>query len=574
MVFDIAKENELWAFNIIDMLCRLGVSHFFIAPGSRSSALSLAAASHPQCTSTMHFDERGLAFAAVGYGKAKNAPAGVIVTSGTAVGNLLPAIMEAHADNVPLILITADRPPELRDCGANQTTEQLSLFSEYVRWQVDVCCPDPSLPKTFLPSLLSHAVFKARQAPSGPVHLNCMFREPLHSLGSHVLKSFSQQDICRYVPSHTVCSAQQMEEIALQLKTYGRGIIMVSGIKTKEEVIAIEALAQKLMWPLFCDISCRLAHLATSPLYIPYYEDILGHIDQVECVLHFGGKMVSKKVSQWLYAKRPHILLVADHPARQDDQGIVSQRIFCSIKWFAKELLEKVSACNGEFLLTAKHLAKAAQQQIHDISCSDMSLGGPSLFIQLSKALSQGVDLFIGNSMPVRDADHFFHPESFDGQIILCRGVSGIDGNISLSYGAHIGAKRPLIAIMGDLTFMHDMNALTLLQRAPILLIVINNKGGGIFSNLPVAEKKEHFETHMALTHSFSFENLARFAGLKYHRAKNIEDIMCSLRDHVLLQRGGIVEIQTEREEETTMQQAMQKKIQEALCSQSLSMAT
>jgi len=179
MAIDAPNVQYLWAKLIVEELLRSGAGHFFLAPGSRSTPLALAVARNRRARYHVHFDERGTAFAALGYGRATGKPAVWITTSGTAVANGLPAVVEAATDGVPLILLTADRPPELRETGANQTIDQAKIFGDYVRWQLDLPVPDPAIDPAFVLTTVDQAVYRSLRAPAGPVHLNCMFREPL-----------------------------------------------------------------------------------------------------------------------------------------------------------------------------------------------------------------------------------------------------------------------------------------------------------------------------------------------------------------------------------------------------------
>ena len=173
-----ASLNYGWASCIIEELCRNGITHFCLSPGSRCTPLTAAVAYHKTSNATVHFDERGTGFFAIGLARAINMPTVLVSTSGTAVANYFPAIVEAAMDCVPLILLTADRPPELRQTDANQTIDQVKIFANYVRWQFDVPCPTPEIPPEMILTTIDQAVHHANRLPSGPVHLNCMFREP------------------------------------------------------------------------------------------------------------------------------------------------------------------------------------------------------------------------------------------------------------------------------------------------------------------------------------------------------------------------------------------------------------
>jgi 2-succinyl-5-enolpyruvyl-6-hydroxy-3-cyclohexene-1-carboxylate synthase len=562
----IAKENELWAWQIIELLQNLGINHFFIAPGSRSSPLTLAAASHPLCTTTVHFDERSLSFAALGFSKASQNPSAIIVTSGTAVGNLMPAIMEAHHDHIPMLVMTADRPPELRDCGASQTTHQVDIFSKFVRWHCDIACPTSELKDTYLSSLLSYAAFKTKTAPRGPVHLNFMFREPLHTKGVELCSAILKQAPCQYLPSLAICSEQAVEELAQELGAYSFGIITVGSIKTHEEAESIATLSHKLSWPIFCDISSRFGSLAKAENSIKYFDMLTEHIEDVDCVLHLGKQMLSKNLSTFLRDKRPQMIVVADHPDRQDPLAIATKRVLSDITWFANTLEKKAQRAKSSLLSYLKHLDGVAGQKIENEMTNQSMVSAPSLFHTLSHSPLENFDLFIGNSMPIRDADLFFHPPSFNGKIFVNRGLAGIDGNISTAYGIHRARSRPMAVIIGDLTCMHDMNALTLLSNAPIAIFVINNSGGGIFSFLGASEKIEHFETHMALSHQFTFEKLAAFSSIRYEKASSLDEITTLLKDLDKSSKALFIEINTDRKDELLQQKQIKQRIKHTLC--------
>ena len=233
--------NEIW---IIDQLVQQGVKHFCVAPGSRSTPLVSAAAEHPRAQLHVHYDERGLGFFALGIGKATHTPAAIIATSGTAVGNLLPCVMEAHHSCTPLILLTADRPDELRDCSANQTTDQVNIFQSFVRWHTDLAIDLNE--KTFR-SMMAQGFFYALQNPPGPVHINCPFRDPL------------------YCPDHKIVQGKPMQ---LQFPRHRvdpyktektKGLILIGRLPNPNDVLAVLEMAERLRWPVCADIlsHCR-----------------------------------------------------------------------------------------------------------------------------------------------------------------------------------------------------------------------------------------------------------------------------------------------------------------------------
>ncbi|MBI2810842.1 MAG: 2-succinyl-5-enolpyruvyl-6-hydroxy-3-cyclohexene-1-carboxylic-acid synthase [Candidatus Melainabacteria bacterium] len=267
---DTGSQNEAWARQLIDALIKQGLDYFFIAPGSRSTPLALAVANHPQARHFVHFDERGLCFCAVGYAKATKKPAVVIATSGTAVGNLLPAVMEAFNDHIPLLLLTADRPPELRECGANQTIDQVKLFANCVRWQVELPCADERISERYLASTIGHAAAMACFPPAGPVHINCMFREPLFSSPpelAHAKKVHFEQPVL-YPSEEAIANWQNV------LSETKRGVIIV-GSSSHDLSHAVFPLAERLNWPILADIASSLRTDVSHPHLITHFDPIL-----------------------------------------------------------------------------------------------------------------------------------------------------------------------------------------------------------------------------------------------------------------------------------------------------------
>jgi 2-succinyl-5-enolpyruvyl-6-hydroxy-3-cyclohexene-1-carboxylate synthase len=529
--------NETWAKKIVSHLITLGVETFYIAPGSRSTPLVLAVAK--LVGGAVHFDERGLAFCALGYGLGAKKPAALITTSGSAVGNLLPAVMEAFHHRVPLILLTADRPPELRDCGANQTGDQVKLFGGYVRWHVDLPCPDPHLPERYLATTLSQAVFRAQE---GPVHINCMFREPL--LGGAENAPPPVQPTF-YEPADVVLSPESVEKWRKRLASVEKGVI-VAGSYRGRPAHSVLALAEALRWPVLPDILSNVRSLGAHPCVAAHYDLILqnGALEHADAVLHLGDRVVSKPLMRWLEASSPSLYcLVANHPFRHDPQHLVTHRFFLDPFAFCEALLP---VC-GRGTLQAPSVRGAvstffAAQEAHT---------EPGLFHFLQERLDAEWALFLSNSMPIRDADGFFFPEHPSALVYANRGLSGIDGVIATAAGLAEGARRPVCAVVGDQAALHDLNSLALLHKSryPVLLLIINNGGGGIFSFLPQAHLQEHFETYWAGAHAFSFEQGARLFDLPYYNPENRRAWETLFLQAAAHGRSCLIEIRTNRQE-------------------------
>ncbi len=548
---DTGAQNETWAYKIVDAFIALGIDYFCCAPGSRSTSLELAIASHPKATHIVHFDERGLCFHAVGFGKATKRPAVVIATSGTAIGNLMPGVMEACNERVPLILLSADRPPELRDCGANQTCDQVKLFSNFVRWQVDLPCPDHRISDRYLASTISHALNMATYPPAGPVHMNCMFREPFFS------------NTIEHLPmSHRVCfehaimspSRGAINYWAEILSSKRKGVI-IAGSCSIDISEAVFALAEKLKWPIFADILSSLRTTEGPPSLITHFDPILKLKNEmaIDAVIQFGDRFVSKTLFQWLEKQTFEFFLhLSDHPMRQDPHHLITHRVHTCPKVFTRELLSSFTVEQEDHWQTEWHCwDESCQQALKEFFSVQIALSEPGIVWEIASFLSKDCCLFVGTSMPVRDANQFFFPHSSCGEIFGNRGVSGIDGIIATACGIAKGTGKPLLALVGDLTFLHDLTSLALLTKMeePVILCVVNNGGGGIFSFLPVSKRKEAFEEFIVATHQITFASAASLFNLPYFHPETPAEFGDLLSRQKKQPHSCIIELTTDRAE-------------------------
>ena len=276
--------NYLWANLMIEELIRNGVNTFCISPGSRSSPLVLAVANNPKAKSLIHFDERGSAFRALGIASAMRKPCVVITTSGTAAANVFPAVIEASKKKVPLIILTADRPPELRFTGAHQTIDQNKMYGEYVRWFFDLPCPTEAIALEFILTTIDQAISRAKGNPGGPVHINCMYREPLIGAGLKSTPTYLKT-ICnwekdtspytQYVPSNAHLDQNAIKELIDKIENIKSGIIVVGKLSSLKEQKSVLKLTEKLNWPVFADISSGLRLGNAHKNIIHYFDQIL-----------------------------------------------------------------------------------------------------------------------------------------------------------------------------------------------------------------------------------------------------------------------------------------------------------
>jgi len=591
-------DNLSWTTCLIDQLIHQGITYFCLSPGSRSTPLALAIANHPKAEVMIHFDERGMAFHALGYAKAAGKPAVIVTTSGTATANLFPAIMEAKFSHTPLILLTADRPPELRDVGANQTVDQIKLFEGHVLWNFDLPCPEQPLPSRFLATTIAHAVHCSKQ---GPVHLNCPFREPLYRnnlknrefgkeapqnfdaeratiaegqgasehqnseakptkpkpdssgcfgifTSSEMDAEFSPVEPTIYEQIENTLSSSTVEKWAKLLSSYERGIVILGNQPSPLSFAPLMELLDRLKWPVFSDILSSFRSQGEVPFHMPTCD--IDATETPDIVLHLGDRIVTSPPLASVYC------LVADHPDRHDPKHQVTHRITCNPLHFCALVAPKVRSRPPTDWYTAwiekKERLSHAVAQFFEKKSSFAEL---SIVHALSKIFPETWALFLANSLPIRAANRVFFPPHRTGPVFANRGVSGIDGNIATAIGIAQGTQRPTLAILGDLSTLHDLNSLAQLKKAsyPVTLLIFNNGGGGIFSFLPIKEKNPHFEQFWTTPHSWTFGHAAKLFDLPYIAPSSLEELTSSL-----FKSSCLIEVTTSREENVLIHKEFQ----------------
>ncbi len=519
------SEYNLRARVLIEELLRLGVDYFCLAPGSRVTPFTHAIAYNKACEDFIHFDERGLAFHALGYGKALGRPAPLFITSGSSLANIFPAIIEAYQSQTPMMIFSADRPYEERECRSNQTIDQVKFFHRYVRLHHDLPLFDKGTSFDFLASTIDHAYF---QSLKGPVHLNCQFREPFLTKDSLCDLNNYQNWKEKRLP-HTVFFPKKKSLVKTpSIDPSKRGVIICGRGVTPSEFKSILKLAKEIRWPILPDIISHGRFGFKSPV-IPYFDLILKndpHLE-IESVLHFKDAFTSKALLKDLKKRDLHSYQVVtdleiniDPNLKPSEYYDTDIETFCSQLELAKDPIE-------ESLLESWALKN---NRIH---------GYLDSFFQLNSSMSEPFtmrhafevskphDLFyIGASMPIRDALAFgfaAHPL----QVYSNRGASGIDGNLSSAFGLSQALDQPITLIIGDLTLLHDLNSLAQvndLKHAP-KIIVLNNSGGGIFSFLPIAKDPKILKRYFQTEHSFNFEYAAKQFNLDYLNPRNFSDL-------------------------------------------------
>ncbi|MEB8285424.1 2-succinyl-5-enolpyruvyl-6-hydroxy-3-cyclohexene-1-carboxylic-acid synthase [Aeromonas veronii] len=536
-----ATFNHVWSSLLLEELFRLGVRDIALAPGSRSAPLTMAAAAHQGFRRHLHFDERGLGFMALGLAKGSNRPVAVIMTSGTAVANLWPAVAEAQLTGVPLIILSADRPPELIDNGANQAIDQQGIFGRYPVYQQNLPSPTPTIPAAFVLSSVDQALAKQALTP-GVVHFNCMYPEPLYP-GEHY------QDFADYLAplgnwlgSHKPWSPWQQSEATCPPQPewrewqHKRGVIVAGRITDPAQAQAVAALAEQLGWPLLADLQSQIRFDSRNLIHMDLAlndPEFVAELGRAEVLLQFGARLISKRLSQFIkHHPWQDYWLVDPQPARLDPDYRLRNRLLCSASAFAAAHPVTTQAPWH----TLAELQHNASQQIA-AACERFSELG---ICHRLNSLIEG-QLFVGNSMPARLMDMLGDTGKGPSRVMTNRGASGIDGLIATAYGFAQSSDQPTTLLLGDLSALHDLNSLALLGKAsrPLVVILLNNDGGSIFRMLPVPTEGALLESYYRLPHGLGFAHAAAMFGLSYRAPTSLaefeHDYRAALKDGVTL---------------------------------------
>ncbi|MFH1760281.1 MAG: 2-succinyl-5-enolpyruvyl-6-hydroxy-3-cyclohexene-1-carboxylic-acid synthase [bacterium] len=556
--------NICWSSLLIEELVRNGINYFCLSPGSRSAPLAISAARNKKARTIICYDERGASYHAVGYARAQNRPAVLICTSGTAACNYYPAIAEASADQVPLIVLTADRPPELRDTGANQTIDQVNLFGKYTRWFADMPCPDEKIPPEYVLAAVDRAVFLSQRTPAGPVHLNCMFREPLVPAGksqsTSYLNSIKQwQNSSSPYTAHglpcIIAPARDVLGIANILNRAKKGLIVAGQLATAAEQLAVRKFAIKLNWPVLADIQSGLRLGSDHLPVLQMYDSLLASKRFVQkavpdTIIHFGGRVTSKAYLKLIKAQsRLDYIMVSNNPSRVDPEHKLTFKVETHIPAFCKMLSANLKpSINKKWRDYFTGIASDHKKAVIKYLSQKSDISEPAVAAIVSQEITKETCLFLGSSMPIRDMDRFGTAAGHSVRVAGNRGVSGIDGTIASTSGYAAGTGKPVTLIIGDMAFLHDMNSLTLVNliKQPLIIVVINNHGGGIFSFLPVAECNDVFEPFFMVPHNYTFKDIAAAFGIQYFNPET-QDLFRHIYKQSIKQKiSAIIEVNTD----------------------------
>jgi 2-succinyl-5-enolpyruvyl-6-hydroxy-3-cyclohexene-1-carboxylate synthase len=574
---DRTNRNTALASALVEELARCGVRNAVIAPGSRSTPVALALWRHPEIEAIVHPDERSCGFLALGAAQASGRAAVVACTSGSAAANLHPAVVEADEAAVPLIVLTSDRPPELRGIGAGQTIDQLKLYGSAVRWFCDVGTHDANdAGLIHMRSVGCRAFAAARGEPrSGPVHLNLAWRDPLGpepregdvtAAAAPALEGRGPSPLTAVEPpAPRAPDERQLDELAAILATAPRGLI-VCGRQSRADPEAISALAANAGYPILAEPISQLRLGAHDRELVVWPYDAIARSRpaslEPELVIRFGDMPTSKPLRQWLASLDGLREIVVDPLHGWNDPNRSASVLLRAAPAPTADALSARLGRRDNAVWTQgwKRAATAAAEAI-EATLAQLDLPSePGVHAALARLYADGDLVYTASSMPIRDQEAFV-PSGPARVLFLCnRGANGIDGLVSSGIGAATATGQPTWIVLGDLCLYHDMNGLSALRdaTAPVRIVAIENRGGGIFEFLPQAEliEREEFEALFAAPSGVSIQRIAALHGIEHVLIDDL-DQLGDLARHTRV----IAEVQVDRRENV----AVHRRIAEAV---------
>lgn len=563
---DKTNRNTALSSALVEELRLSGLRHVCIAPGSRSAPLALAFWNDPEVTVFSHVDERSAGYFAIGLAQQSGLPAAVLTTSGTAAANLYPAVIEASEARVPLVVITADRPPELRDTGAGQTIDQLKLYGGFVRWFFELGvqqADDTGL--THFRSVTDRAFATALGPQAGPVHLNVPLQEPLHPepVSGDVTANTAQAlqgGKTRPLTSVTTVAAKPsdeiVEELASAISGHSHGVIVAGRMPDPSLRESVSALSAATGYPILAEPTSQLrsgSHDLRG--VIAHYDLILRNPPEVlspDLIIRVGDMPTSKALRLWLKRELPTQIVLDPSLSWHEPTKVADRILRLDPKATFEALAGTVSRGENDWIdrwIEADNVAKTTAEEFFQ-NLGD-ELFEPKVHSALAEHIPDGSTVYVASSMPVRDLEAFFPSLDRDLLFLCNRGANGIDGLVSSGLGAAAAAKGRTYILTGDLSLYHDMNGLLAAQRYDLdaTIIVFNNGGGGIFSYLPIADYRNGWEELFGTPTRLDFTKIAALYGLNFSRVESYGDL------EQAIERPGLVEVPLERERSVELHQ-------------------
>jgi 2-succinyl-5-enolpyruvyl-6-hydroxy-3-cyclohexene-1-carboxylate synthase len=546
-----ATDSYLVIRALLDEFVRCGMEHACTSPGSRDTPIVLSMARERRLRAWSHIDERASGFFALGAAKATGKPVAVTCTSGTAAANLLPAVIEAREAAVPLIVLTADRPPELRDVGAGQTIDQIKLYGDATEWFFELGVPEATAERMrWVRSLACRAYWTAAGGTPGPVHLNIPLREPLvldAPLPEQEPGGGGRPGGRPWVEQHAAARA------SAPLPAPGGSAVIIAGDLGADRSPGRELaeIAARARVPLLAD---PLSGARSGPAAVAHFDLILRDPRAVaalrpDFIYRFGDLPTSKPLRAWLggLEQARQVLFSADD-RWVDPMARTELRVVGPLRDAIAELASTVAPDDGDWL---DRWTQADSAVAHAIAAPLMAAGlsEPATITALAQLLPASVTLFVGASMPIRDVEEFFPALNEPPRVMANRGANGIDGTVSSAFGVAAGGGGEVVLVLGDVTLAHDIGGLLAASRLGLKLtiVLLNNDGGGIFNFLAVASEGEAFEHHIATPTGLDFAQAAALYHCLHEQVANFDELAQALMRALAGNETTIIEVRTDR---------------------------
>lgn len=516
---------HLWSSLVIDELTKQNITQFYIAPGMRNAPLIaalLAAKNQKRAEFDVVVDERAMAFRALGYSKASGKASVIICTSGTALANFLPAVIEAKKSQIPLIVLTADRPPELINSDDNQTIEQTFFYRPWVQQDLNLGAPTEEITPRALTTSVAQTVFRSLFPVNGPVHINMMFREPLGYIATGISDQYlekaknilnSEQASTDYQIPNLLLNQDALTNITNDINKSKRGLLVIGALPNTVDKELLQNFITKCNFSFFLEVGSSLKYSYTlNDFGIPTFDhpevqETLKN-DPPDLIIHLGGRLTSKFYYQFL-ANNPDLNLYVLNATeeKEDPTHTVKKRFVIDLNSTIKQLNQNINSEKNRYWKF--NLEEFTKKKIKFLETAPLSF--PVISKTIIDHMPDHLQFYLGNSTAIRTFDSYF---SFDVkknyQIFTNRGVSGIEGFIASALGVVDATKKDVYLVFGDVSFIHDFNSVFLLTentKAHVKIILINNGGGAIFTLLPINKDKDILNV-ITSPHPFSFSGV------------------------------------------------------------------
>ncbi|MGE5438823.1 MAG: 2-succinyl-5-enolpyruvyl-6-hydroxy-3-cyclohexene-1-carboxylic-acid synthase [Bacteroidota bacterium] len=584
------NRNSLWSEIFVKELADNGVKYACISPGSRNTPLTVAFSQNKNIKTHILVDERSNGFFALGLARATKTPVALVCTSGTAVAEFYPAIIEAFQQNIPLIVLTADRPPELQDCGANQTIHQNNIYKNHICWFRNAGLPGVSLKKlSHVRALAKKAFFES--SSKGPVHVNFPFRKPLEpftftdEVNEEVLQKLALEQPCENGLIDTLSEKRTAgkslaEKIYEKLKAAQKCIILAGPDDPVDSfACSLQHMASLFSLPILADGASQLRYGSHDKRNVFInFEGCLrsGEFSkkiEPELILHFGRTMTSKGIEMFLEGTSAEYYIINERGSIFDPFGKTTAVLAMDSCEFLSNIIKKAESEgfkreDSSWLEVFKSAEVTAEELKKEIILKAPFPFEGRIFTEAVSLMPQNSNLMISNSMPVRDLDYFSPKTEMQINVYNNRGASGIDGITSTALGIASAAMNPTVLITGDLAFYYDLNGLLASKKysIPLVVVLINNDGGGIFEMLPVSGYEENlFREYFQTPHELDFSHFVKGYSGDFWEISDWQGFRNAFARALKSRRLSVLHIRTDSKKSVSLRRRFWKEVAESI---------